>query len=220
MASPAESRTRSARAMTPRARSSSITITALSPRASARSSASDREADTPTPSSPAHPGRPTRSRRPFTRPSSPYPGTAVTCCASAISRPRAASTIAAASGCSEERSSPAAAASSSASPVPSASTADTTNLPSVSVPVLSSATKRMLRPRSKASRLRTRIPLRAEMEVAFMLTSGMASPRACGQAITSTVTARATAKVAPSAPKISQASRVGTDTPTATMVSQ
>ena len=62
------------------------------------------------------------------------------------------------------------------------------------VPVLSKATVRMSRARSKASRLRTRIPWRAASAVAFTITRGIASPNACGHAMTSTVTARSTAK--------------------------
>ncbi len=101
--------------------------------------------------------------------------------------------MAVARGCSDQRSSAPAAPRDSASLIPSVVTVLTTKRPSVSVPVLSKATMAILRPRSNASRFRTRIPLRAEMLVAFILTRGMARPRACGHAMTSTVTALATA---------------------------
>jgi hypothetical protein len=47
--------------------------------------------------------------------------------------------------------------------------------------------------RSSESLSFTSTPFRAESEVETAITSGIASPRACGQAITSTVTVRTTA---------------------------
>ncbi len=222
MVARAPSRILSARAITASARRSSIITTALSPRSSAAESASPSAAGMPTPSSSAHSGRPTRSKRPSALPSSPCPGTALTSMLFATRRSCccAASTMAAARGCSEARSRLAASESAALASSPSTETLDTTNRPSVRVPVLSNATYRMLRPRSNASRLRTRMPFLAEMAVAFMVTRGMARPKAWGQAITSTVTARATANVAPLVPSISHTTSVGSETPTATTVSQ
>ena len=66
-------------------------------------------------------------------------------------------------------------------------------LPFVRVPVLSKSTASIVRMRSRASRSLTRMPLRAATAVDSAITSGMARPRACGQAITSTVTVLRTA---------------------------
>jgi hypothetical protein len=60
----------------------------------------------------------------------------------------------------------------------------------VSVPVLSNSTASTVRIRSSASRSVTRMPARADTAVASEITSGMASPSAWGQAMTSTVTVR------------------------------
>ncbi len=60
---------------------------------------------------------------------------------------------------------------------------------------MSKMTASMLRARSKASRLRTRMPFFADTPVALTVTSGMARPSACGQAMTRTVTVRVTAKL-------------------------
>ena len=51
----------------------------------------------------------------------------------------------------------------------------------------------MVRMRSSAIRFLIRTPARAACSVEMAMTSGMARPRACGQAITSTVTVRVTA---------------------------
>ncbi len=67
--------------------------------------------------------------------------------------------------------------------------------PLVSVPVLSNSTVSTVRIRSSASRSLTRMPARAASAVEMAMTSGMASPRACGQAMTSTVTVRSTASL-------------------------
>ena len=71
-----------------------------------------------------------------------------------------------------------------------AATPVTTWAPRVSVPVLSNSTVSIERIRSSAARSLTRIPAFAETAVDSAMTSGIASPRACGQAITSTVTVR------------------------------
>ena len=73
--------------------------------------------------------------------------------------------------------------------------------------VLSKATKRISRPRSNASRFRTRMPFFAARAVAFTVTRGMARPRAWGQAMTTTVTARERAKLK-SRPRASQTRKV------------
>ena len=105
--------------------------------------------------------------------------------------PWPAATIARASGCSLSDSTPPARRSTSASSRPvAAATPVTTCSPLVSVPVLSNSTVSIVRIRSRASRSLTRIPLRAATAVDSEITSGIASPRACGQAITSTVTVR------------------------------
>ena len=69
----------------------------------------------------------------------------------------------------------------------------TTGAPRVSVPVLSNSTASTARIRSSASRSFTRMPARADSAVEIAITSGIASPSACGHAITSTVTVRSTA---------------------------
>ena len=56
--------------------------------------------------------------------------------------------------------------------------------PLVSVPVLSNSTVSIERMRSRASRSLTRIPAFADTAVEMAITSGIARPRACGQAIT------------------------------------
>ena len=65
--------------------------------------------------------------------------------------------------------------------------------PLVRVPVLSNRTVVTVRIDSSASRSLTSTPPRAARSVAMETTSGMARPRACGQAITSTVMVRTTA---------------------------
>ena len=128
---------------------------------------------------------------------------------------RAASrTTASARGCSERASRAAVTRKTSASAMPSAETARTPNCPSVSVPVLSKATTRVSRARSKASRLRTKMPCWADMAVAFTMTSGIAKPNACGQAITITGTMRVSAKSG-AKPRKSQTLRVSDPAPSA-----
>src|SRR5215218_3007077 len=128
-------------------------------------------------------------------------------------RSRAAATIARASGCSLSASAaPASRSSPSASPS-TAATPVTAGSPVVRVPVLSNRTASTVRIRSSASRSVTRIPLRALSAVEMAITSGIARPSACGQAITSTVTVRSTAL--PGSPRSNQAAKVTTPTPTA-----
>ena len=72
-------------------------------------------------------------------------------------------------------------------------TSRTTGRPMVNVPVLSNSTALTVRIRSRASRSLTKIPERAAIEVEIAITSGIASPSACGHEITRTVTLRSTA---------------------------
>jgi hypothetical protein len=64
-----------------------------------------------------------------------------------------------------------------------------TGSPRVSVPVLSIASTLTFSARSSASAFLTRMPAEAPCPVATMIAVGVASPRAQGQAITSTATA-------------------------------
>ena len=99
-----------------------------------------------------------------------------------------------ASGCSLSDSTPPASRStSSSSRPPTAATPVTTWAPLVRVPVLSNSTASTCRMRSSARRSLTRMPALADTAVDSEITSGMARPRACGQAMTSTVTVRTTA---------------------------
>ena len=66
----------------------------------------------------------------------------------------------------------------------------TRNSPRVSVPVLSKNTALRLRASSRPRRSRTSKPFLAPSVVEMATTSGMASPSACGHAITRTVTTR------------------------------
>ena len=66
-----------------------------------------------------------------------------------------------------------------------------------------------VRIRSSASRSFTSTPARADRSVAIATTNGIASPRACGQAITRTAMAAVNAAVTPN-PAPSQAPRVPT----------
>ena len=98
-------------------------------------------------------------------------------------------------GCSDSDSMPDAMRSASSSASPSATDMATTrNSPSVNVPVLSKITVSRFRASSSPRRSRTRRPLRAPSVVEMATTNGTASPSACGQAITSTVTIRTTEK--------------------------
>ncbi len=122
--------------------------------------------------------------------------------------------------CSESRSAPAtrrSASSSDRSPVVSIPT--TRNSPRVSVPVLSKITASSFRASSRPRRSRTRSPFRAPSVVEMATTSGIASPRAWGQAMTSTVTTRWMANC-PVAPAMSHTTAVSMPAETATTVSQ
>ena len=76
---------------------------------------------------------------------------------------------------------------------PGRRTAATTGWPFVSVPVLSKMTTSSSRARSSAIRSLTSSPFRAPSEVEIAMTSGIARPSACGQAMTSTVAVRTSA---------------------------
>src|SRR5829696_543612 len=122
-------------------------------------------------------------------------------------------TIARASGCSLSASTAAASRNSPSSSPSTATTPLTCGLPVVRVPVLSNRTASTVRIRSRARRSLTRTPLRAASPVEMAITSGMANPRAWGQAITSTVTVRSTAWSG--APSTSQTAIVMRPAPTA-----
>ena len=95
-----------------------------------------------------------------------------------------------------------------------AATPLTTCAPLVRVPVLSNRTVSIERIRSRASRSLTRMPACADTAVDNEITSGIASPRACGQAMTSTVTVRTTASS--TSPTADQATNVITPAAAAT----
>ena len=121
--------------------------------------------------------------------------------------------MARARGCSDSDSTAAANESRLSSSPSTAWTPVTRWLAFVSVPVLSNSTRSMTRTCSRASLSLTRIPLRAASPVEIETTKGMASPRACGQAITSTDTVRTTASSG--LPASSQAAAVTAATATA-----
>ena len=77
---------------------------------------------------------------------------------------------------------------------PKLTTSLTPNWPLVSVPVLSKTTVSRWRAFSNWILLRISRPLRADTAVIIATTSGTASPRACGQVMTITVTIRSRAK--------------------------
>ena len=82
------------------------------------------------------------------------------------------------------------------------------------MPVLSNSTVSTVRMRSKARRSFTRIPALADVAVEIAMTSGIASPSACGHAITSTVTAavraRSQSPVVPQAANVRSADALAT----------
>ena len=140
-------------------------------------------------------GPPTYTLCPSTSARTPRPFSASKPDATGSDSPRASAACrnARAMKCSESPSTAAASASAAASSSPSATTLPTTPCdPSVSVPVLSKMTMSASRTLSSAVRSRTRMPLRAASVVVMATTSGTASPSAWGQAMTSTVTTRAT----------------------------
>ena len=123
--------------------------------------------------------------------------------------------MARARGCSLSDSTPPASPNTSASSTPSAAaTPVTTWAPLVSVPVLSNSTTSIVRIRSKASRSLTRIPFFAATAVDSEMTSGIARPRAWGQAITNTVTVRT--RASPMSPSAAHATKVMIAAATAT----
>ena len=131
----------------------------------------------------------------------------------------AAAAIARAIGCSESSSiEPASDSSSSEDRSEKETTSSTPNRPSVSVPVLSKMTASISLAFSKAIRLRTSSPFRAPSAVDTATTSGIASPRACGHAMTMTVTARSIAYDSGS-PSASHTTKVSAPPPSATNVS-
>ena len=118
--------------------------------------------------------------------------------------------MAAAIGCSERASTAATSARTSARSKPFATTRSVSSgRPSVSVPVLSSATTSASRSVCRASPLRNRTPISAARPVPTMIEVGVARPMAQGQAMISTATALTRAKArAGSGPKSSQTRKV------------
>ena len=107
---------------------------------------------------------------------------------------RAARTTARASGCSESASTAAATARTLPSSMPGAATRPLrTGWPRVRVPVLSKMTTCRSLARSSANRSFTSSPLRAPRVVLMATTRGIASPSACGHAMTRTVAVRMSA---------------------------
>ena len=106
----------------------------------------------------------------------------------------AAATMARATGCSLSDSTAAASANNSSWLTPAtAAVSVRAGSPFVKVPVLSKRTTSMVRIRSNAIRSLIKTPARAARSVEMAMTKGMARPKACGQAMTSTVTVRVTA---------------------------
>ena len=160
------------------------------PRASRASASSARAPGSPAISA-IRPRWPINISRPSTVAVTPRPARAPALRASgtASSRARAASTTAVASGCRLPDSTAAASLSSSSSVMPDGRMATSVGLPTVRVPVLSSATTRTRCAASSASASLTRMPARAATPVPAMMAVGVARPRAQGQEITSTATA-------------------------------
>ena len=161
---------------------------------------------------------PNSSRRPCTVPSTPRPGSARKSLTVAMgsSSSAACARNAAASGCSLPDCRAAARRSTSAFDVPSARRMSVTRgLPSVSVPVLSNATRVTACACSSAAASRIRMPWRAAAPVPTMIAVGVASPSAHGQAITITATAASKPWATP-APASHQPSTVSTAMPSTT----
>ena len=97
-----------------------------------------------------------------------------------------------------------------------ATTSETPRRPRVRVPVLSKSTTSTRRASSSARRLRISRPWRAPSAVEICATSGMARPRACGQAMMSTVTTRSSTKPGSSGCRSHQATSVSAAAPSAT----
>ena len=132
--------------------------------------------------------------------------------------------MASAIGCSEARSTAATRASTSARAKPSSTTRSVScGLPTVSVPVLSTATTAASRSSCSASPLRNSTPICAARPVATMIEVGVASPIAHGQATISTATAFTSAKLSTgtsagsqAAPNSSQARKASAASPITT----
>ena len=139
---------------------------------------------------------PSAARAPPTAPTTPRPETAAKSrtSSSASERAAAAPVSAAASGCSLPRSRLAATRNSVASSMPGSGTsAARLGFPSVSVPVLSSASMSTCRSRSIASASRNNTPAFAPRPIATRIDMGVARPSAHGHAMMSTETAATTA---------------------------
>ena len=108
---------------------------------------------------------------------------------------RRGATIARASGCSDSRSTAAVSASSSASSMPSATTSVTSGSPLVRVPVLSITTVSIRAEASSAVAFLNSTPRRAPSPVPTMIAVGVARPSASGQVMTTTVMANSSAMV-------------------------
>ncbi len=126
---------------------------------------------------------------PSISPRTPLPGNAINPVTERSSRFSAAWTIAFATECSEKISREAAQQSASSSGIPTPVTDCNSCLPLVSVPVLSSTTVSIFFALSITSPPLSSIPLDAPKVVPVRMARGVASPRAQGQAITSTETA-------------------------------
>ena len=160
------------------------------PRFAQSSAGPARSAGTVTPSSRTSVGPPTAYGTLSTMARTPRPVSDVNpdACGGVASRAAAVATMARASGCSLSASTAPASRRTSCSVRPSvAAMAVTVWAPLVRVPVLSNRTVLTLRMRSRARRSLTRMPAFAATAVDNAITSGMASPNACGQAMTRTV---------------------------------
>ena len=187
----------SATARTPAGLPSMATSSGVLPSSESRLASTSR-APTSMPASRNRAGFPIRTERPSTVVRTPLPVTESKWDGSlmTISRDRAPATTAAASGCSEERSADAARRRSSSLSTPSvASTSVSAGRPRVIVPVLSRTIVSSLWAVSRASAERIRMPCSAPFPVLTITESGVARPRAQGQAMISTATALTMADV-------------------------
>src|SRR5918992_940940 len=222
MAATEVSRGASAMANSPRGRPSAAAITTVRP---PLASCSRRAASGPRSTASRSISRrlPTATRRPPTVAIAPCPGTFSNPSAATAAAPAwsARPTIASASGCSELRSTAATSRSSSASVTPSAQTTSVTSgSPLVRVPVLSSTTVSIRAAVSMAMACLNRIPRWAPSPVPIMIAVGVASPRASGQAITTTVMANSSASVRGRSVRSAHAAKVRPPPTRATSTSQ
>ena len=161
------------------------------------------------------PGLTMRTRTSPTTATMPSPVMLLTSLALGRAMPRrlASATMPWAIGCSDWLSAAAAKASSwLSSPSCSNTMSVTPKRPSVRVPVLSNTTASSRRARSNAARSRISKPLLALSDVLTATTNGTASPSACGQATTMTVTMRSMAKLSGASSISHQTSSVPTPT--------